>query len=120
MASVFTLSPVHPIAPFQRHVGSVPFSLLLGATYATATGGVPVTAAEVEALLDDYGPENSIRNEDVVFMIGATTLGHTAIFNKQADGSWLIKLWNGTTEIADGALTNTIKGIMFFSAGAQQ
>lgn len=120
MANTFTpaANPSGTVLPVIRMVGMIPFSLASTETYATATSGFPITVAHLEAFLDDFGLGLQVKASDIIGIIGATTLGHMAKAYRQTDGSWKVELWNGTTEIADGALTHTIDGFLLFSAGS--
>lgn len=120
MANVFTLSPVPQgsLLPVVRTVGMIPFSLLVGATYATATGGIPITAAELNGLLQLFGIELQVKPADVIAIYGQSSLGYMLQAIKQADNSWKCRLWNGITEVGDGAITPTILGYLLFSPGS--
>lgn len=120
MANAFTYAPVPTGSqlPIVRSVGMIPFSMAGGATYATATGGLPVSAAELADVIAGAGIESQVKVGDIIAIRGNTTLGHLGVWTKQSDNSWKVKLWNGTTEIADGAYSGTIKGEIIFSPGS--
>lgn len=112
MANTITAKPVGRQGPIVKIAGFVPFEVVTTETYATATGGFGVDFTDFLTLL-------KIADIDILFIIGMGILGHSAIFTKTGSGdAWTVKLWNGATEIADGALTQTIRGAIFFSPGA--
>lgn len=112
MANTVTVSPQHHVTGGRiNQVGLLPLSVLTTETYATPTG----ITIDIGPTLDLY----EIQFADVVAVVGAATSGHTAMVTKTTtDGEVTVRLWNGATEIADGALNNTLKLFVLFSPGA--
>jgi hypothetical protein len=113
MANTLAISQTHRVTPKHAHIGMVVISVVSTETYATATGGFTVDLAVPLAAL-------GIAFADVISVSGEPTLtGHMPVAIKQATASqFKIRLWNGSTEIADGALTQTLILRVFFSQGA--
>jgi hypothetical protein len=113
MANTIAISQTHRVTPKHAHIGLVVLSVVSDETYATATGGFTVDLAVPLAAL-------GIAFADVIAVSGEPTLtGHTPVATKQATAAqFKVRLWNGATEIADGALTQTVVLYVWFSQGA--
>jgi len=113
-------APKGAVLPVVRMLGGIPFKLTTTETYATSTGGFTISAADFAALLAIGGIETQVKFNDVLFVMGANTLGYRATFTLVSDGTVTVRLWNGSTELADGAITTQgiIIGMIFFSAGS--
>jgi DNA-binding transcriptional regulator LsrR (DeoR family) len=112
MANTLAIDQTHPISPKHAHVGLVQLSIVSTETYATATGGF---TADLAVPLLALG----IKHADVLAIIGGTATGHRVDATRQATAAqWKFRLWNGSTEIADGALTQTLTLNVFFHQGS--
>jgi hypothetical protein len=114
MANTLALAGTHRISPKTAIVGVAPFSVVSTDTYATASGGISVDISTILTAL-------SIQFSDVLCLlsIGTTLTGHvpTAIKTTTA-GTFTIRLWNGTSQIADGAITQTMQFLLVYSPGS--
>ena len=91
-------------------IGLVVATLTTTETYATPTG----ISVDFTALWTQLG----IRDTDVVRVNGRATTGHLAVTTKTGSGDiWTMRLWNGATEIADGALNHTVQLEIFYHPG---
>lgn len=96
----------------------IPITLTASSTtYTSASGGLPF---DLFAVLQQAAPLElgSLNYKDIVDFVGTSTTGHMA--NTFAVGTvtsttcpCTIKLWNGTTELSDGATSVTVKGFLF-------
>jgi hypothetical protein len=112
MANTIAVSQAHPVTPKHAHVGVVLLSVVTTETYATPTG----FTVDFSTILTDLG----IAFSDVLFIQGTTLTGHTITPIKTATaGQFTVRLWNGATEIANGALTQTLSVQMFYAQGAK-
>lgn len=102
-----------------RMVGAIVFKLVTTETYATPTG-FTITAANWATILADAGIETQVKWGDVLYITGKNSLGYRADFTLVSDGTATVRMWNGATEIGDGAISTqgTITGILFFSPGS--
>lgn len=103
MANTVTFSPEHAIAGgYHRQVGMIPLSIVTTETYATPTGFT--VDLSTQYTMAGISHTNAIR------LNGRAASGHLAVATKSAtSGQWTIRLWNGATEISDGALTQTLQ-----------
>jgi|SRR3982751_2444474 hypothetical protein len=112
MANTITLVATHRISPKTAHVGMIRLSIATTDTYATASGGFTV---DLTAPLADL----KIAAPDIIFMTGTTATNHAIKGTAVAGGNtFTVRLLNGITEIADGALTQTLSMVLFYSQGA--
>lgn len=112
MANTIAVSQEHPITPKHAHVGLVMLSVVTTETYATPAG----FSVDFSTILTQLG----IRFADVLDISGTTLTGHTVTPIKTSTaGTFTIRLWNGATEIANGALTQTLRLRMYYSQGAR-
>lgn len=112
MANTIAVSQAHRISPKTAHVGVVLLSVVSTDTYATPTG----ITIDFSTILTDL----KIQFADVLFFLAPPTLtGHTPSLTKTTtSGQFTARLWNGATEIANGALTQTMQLVMFYSQGS--
>ncbi len=86
-----------------------------GASYATASGGLVIDLTTLLTAGATGLPVGLNFAGMPAFGIGASALGHLAVFTKTStSGQFTMRLWNGTTEIGDGAVTQTVTAIFFF------
>ena len=112
MANTVAIDQTHRTSPKHAHIGLVKASVVTTETYATPTGFTVNILADVLTPL-------GIAFADVIAIIGTTATGHTGNFTKTAtNGAFTVRLWNGATEIADGALTQTVTMLVFYNQGA--
>jgi len=116
----FFPAPKGAVLPVIRMVGVIPFKLVTTETYATATGGITIAAADFTALLNSVGIELQVKFNDIVYILARNSLGYAAQITLVSDGTATVRLWNGATELSDGAITTqgTITGLIFFSPGS--
>lgn len=111
MANTIAISQTHRVTPKHAHVGLVLLSVVSTETYATPTGVSIDFSAQLTAL--------GIAFADVLAVIGTTAAGHTVNATKTATaGTFTVRLWDGATEIGDGAINQTLTLLMFYSQGA--
>jgi hypothetical protein len=113
MANTITVLE-HPIAGKKvAQVGLVRLTTVSTETYATASAGFTLDLA---ATLTALG----IAVRDVLAIIGTSANGHTAKFTQTATPTtYTVRLWdNAGSEIADGAINESIETLVFFSAGS--
>lgn len=112
MANTISVAQSHRISPKAAQVGAVLLSVVSTDTYATPTG----ITVDFSTVLADL----KIMFADVLFILGQPTLtGHTPVAIKTStSGQFTIRLWNGATEIGNGALTQTMTLILFYSQGS--
>lgn len=123
MANTFSVvpAPAGAVMPFPRQVGVVPFQLVTTNTYATATGGFAISLADLNVLLTAFGIEMQVKPSDILFITAdanAAGAAYHAVFVRQSDFTYKVRVTNGITEIGDGALSLTVIGAMFFSPGS--
>lgn len=113
MANTVAVDQSHRTSPKHAHIGLVKASVVSTETYATPTG---VTVNILADVLTPLG----IAFDDVIAILGQPTLtGHMPVFIKTATaGAFTVRLWNGATEIADGALTQTLTMLILYNQGA--
>jgi hypothetical protein len=112
MANTIAVAQTHPITPKHAHVGLVLLSVVTTETYTTPAGFSVDFSAILTALGIDF--------DDVLTITGTSLTGHTVTPIKTATaGTFTLRLWNGATEIANGALTQTLSLMMFYSQGAR-
>lgn len=118
------VSPTAPgsnsrLASPMLNLSFAPITIAASATtYATASGGLPF---DLFAFLATIGPlEAPISYKDIVGFIGTSTIGYTAA--QFAIGTptsttlpCTIRLWNGATESADAANSQTINGFLLIA-----
>lgn len=101
------VAPVNLLRAFTVTVG------VSSEAYATPTGITIDIATRLAAL--------GIAHADVLFVVGRSALGHLAAVTKSAtNGQFTVRLWNGTTEIDDGSITQTLTLHVFAAAGAPE
>lgn len=112
MANSFAIVPGNRGVPFVRSPGLIHLTFTCGATYATATGGL---AVDLTSLVSATAPilglnPPTLTAGDLIGGFGFSTLGHVCVLTPVAatPGTYTMRMWNGTTEIADGAKTNVI------------
>ncbi len=112
MAYTVTLDQTHPVSPKHDHVGLFRVAVAFSSeTYATPTG-VTIDISSVMALM-------GIAHKNIVAVTGTGAGGQLANFTKTATtGTFTVRLWNGTTEIADGAISPTVTMNVFYNAGS--
>lgn len=112
MANTIALAGTHRISPKTAHAGLVQLSVVSTDTYATPTG----ITVDFSTILSDL----KIQFADVLGFIGQPTLtGHMPVGIKTStSGQFTVRLWNGATEIANGALTQTLTLWMVYSQGS--
>jgi hypothetical protein len=100
----------------------IPITLTaVATTYATATGGLPFDLFTF--LSSTVAPfAGAINPKDIIGFFGVSTLGW--VCGSFAVGTTTssttpctVRLWNGTTEAADGATTATISGFLMVQRG---
>lgn len=113
MANTISVAQSHRISPKAAQVGLVLLSVVSTDTYTTASGGITV---DFSTVLTDL----KIQFADVLALVGTPTLtGHTPVAIKTTtSGQFTVRLWNGATEITNGALTQTMQLLMFYSQGS--
>ncbi len=112
MANTIAIVQTHRVSPKHAHVGLVQLSVVSTETYSAAGGGITIDISPQLTLL-------GIAWADVVRLSGLTAAGHVVAGTKTAtSGQLTAKLWNGTTQIADGAINQTIDLAVWFSQGA--
>lgn len=112
MANTIAIDQTHPISPKHANVGLFLLSIVSTETYATATGGFTADLAAPLLLL-------GIKHTDVLAILGSTATGHRVTATIQATAAqWKFRLFNGSTEIADGALTQTLTLVCFYNQGS--
>lgn len=116
MANTIAVDQTHRTTPKHAHIGLVRISVVSTDTYSAAGGGFTVDLAST---LSGLG----IAIADVVAITGSPTLtGHMPNVPAQpplsSAGVATIRLWNGTAQIADGALTQTVIFNVWFNQGA--
>lgn len=115
MANTIAVAQDHPISPKAAHVGMVRVSVSSTDAYAAASGGFTI---DFSTILTSLG----IQPSDLLSVDGngTTATGHvvTAVRSATA-GQWTVRLWNGTAQIADGAMTQTLPIRLWFSQGAK-
>lgn len=98
-----------------RNTGSIFITIATGgATYATASGGVAVDLTATLATASSGG----IAVGDIIDIVGLANLGYSAVFTFSSASTYNMRLYNGITEIADGAITQTVKAIIFLAGGS--
>ena len=105
MANTPSLNGINGLT-FVRSAGLMLVTVTVSDTYASASGGITVDLATVMT-----NPPTGITyaNNCAPFAFGFTTLGYTAIATKTGTAStYTVKLWNGTTQFSDGAITATL------------
>lgn len=113
MANTIAVDQSHRVSPKAAHVGLVRISVVSTETYATGSGGFTIDLAATLAAL-------GISPLDILTVTGPPTLtGHVpSVTSVSAAGVATLRLWNGTAEIANGALTQTVRLNIFYSQGA--
>ena len=103
---------------FLRSAGVIHVTLTCGDTYATATGGLPVDLRT--AVLPFINAQNGgMPAASVVAGFGSSTLGWRADLTPVAatPGTFKMRLWNGITEKADGAITDVVELFLICGGG---
>lgn len=102
--------------PALRSVGAIFVTVSTGgATYATATGGVPVDLAAILLAASKKG----IAVGDVIQIEGTSSDGYKAVFTYDVTTSWNMRLYtSGASEIADGATTKTVHARIWLAGGS--
>lgn len=88
-----------------------------GATYATATGGLPV---DLSAILTGAS-QKGISTSSIIIIRGNSSDGYTAVFTQDATTAttYNMRLYtSGASEIADGAVTKTVYAIIHLAGGS--
>lgn len=112
MANTIAISQTHRVTPKHAHVGMVLLSVVSTETYSAAGGGFTL---DLSTILSQLG----IAFADVLRLSGFTATGHQVAATKTATaGQFTVRLWNGTSQIADGAINQTLDLAMFFTQGA--
>ena len=114
MAVVIAVDQSHRTTPKHASIGLALVSFALTTEpYATATGGATL---DLSTVLTSLG----IAPADIVELSGPpSATGHMPSFAKQATaGQYKVRLWNGATEIADGNITQSFTGRLFYNPGA--
>lgn len=134
-AAVVSNTAVGRVGAALGTLAAIPITIVFTATtYTTATGGAPF---DIATLLNNAGPgENSINPSDVVGIMGGAATGYrcdgltvgTPTYTDTTDTSFnkhlslatcpvTARLWNGITEIGDGAITQTVTGFLLVFRG---
>jgi hypothetical protein len=120
MAALVTAAQVGRGFP-QKGAVYIPVSIdANGATYAASTGGLPF---DIYTLIQLASPFSApINYQDIIGFVGITRAGYTP--GQFAVGTvtsttipCTIKLWNGTTQFADGACTQILDGFIVIQRG---
>ena len=112
MANTFAIDQTHRTSPKHGHIGLVKASVVSTETYATPTG---VTINLLTDILTPLG----IAHADVVHISGMSATGYIGHFTKTAtNGAFTLRLFNGITEIADGAINQTVTLLIWYNQGA--
>lgn len=101
--------------PVISRLGVIPITIVFSAeTYATASGGIAVDLTTELALC-------GVAHADCLSgFVGNTITGHLCVWTKSAtSGQFTVKIWNGTTQLADGSTSVTLNVLVPFSAGAK-
>jgi hypothetical protein len=112
MPNTIAIAQVHRVTPKYAHVGVVPVSVLSTETYSAAGGGFTID-------FSSFLTQLAINFADVVAIIGDTATGHQVQGTKSATtGQFTVRLWNGTAQIVDGAMNQTLNLLLLYSQGA--
>lgn len=85
-----------------------------GATYATPTG-VAIDFATILAAASSFG----IAVADIVGIMGVSNDGYNCLFTFSSGTTWNLRMWtSGASEIGDGAVTKTVKAIIWLAGGS--
>ena len=65
-------------------------------------------------------PHKGVLVADIIDITGVANLGYNAVFAFSTASTYNMRLYNGITEIADGAVTQTVKAIAWLAGGSLQ
>lgn len=107
MANTITIVTNRTATP-ARQTGFQKLSVATTETYATASNGFTLALATTLSAL-------GINPADVLEIFGYTLNGHKAIFTPTSTaGEYTVRLWdNAGSEISDGAMTETVKCLIW-------